>query len=174
MNDVAPTLAATPLCRDLSADEVARIADEGRIEHWPEGSIVLEEGDAGQRLVIVLDGHASVVKRDRSGAEHEIARLGPGAVLGEMGLLLERTRSATVRALLPLRVFAMDRDVFREMVDAGDPAALKMGFAVARALAGRIDAQNTRLVDLLEEIADSRKRESFLQAQSELQWRWDF
>jgi CRP-like cAMP-binding protein len=124
MTDLAAVLAATPICRDLSEPEVQRIAAEGRIEHWASGSTMLEEGTTGPRLVILLEGRVDVLKRDKGGHEHPIASLGPGSVMGEVSLLLQSARSATVRASEPLTVFAMERPVFQEMIDEGDLGAL--------------------------------------------------
>jgi CRP/FNR family cyclic AMP-dependent transcriptional regulator len=174
MADLADVLASTPLCRDLTRDEVERIADEGRVERWAAGSLVLEEGSVGPRIVVLLEGKVSISKRDANGQDHVIAEMGPGAVLGEMSLLLHQPHSATVRALDALRLFAMERSAFEEMVAGGDPAALKMGVALGRAVAGRLTEQNGRIVGLLEEIADHRKRADFLREQNALQWKWDF
>jgi CRP/FNR family cyclic AMP-dependent transcriptional regulator len=174
IDELVDVLARTPLCRDLSREEVVRFAEEGRVEHWPPGSLVLEEGTLGPRLIVLLDGRVRVTKHDGGGAEHVIAELGPGAVLGEISLLLQVPHAATVRAITELRVLAVERVTFEEMVAAGDLAALRMGFSLARALAGRLNAQNEKVIDLFEEIADHKKRADFLRAQGELQWRWDF
>lgn len=171
---LADVLALTPICRELTRDEVLRIADEGRVEYWPAGSTVIEEGSVGPRLVILLEGRVEILKVDTEGTQHQLTELGAGGVLGEVSLLLQSPRTATARALEPLQVFAMERQQFQEMVESGDIAALKMGFALARALAGRITEQNRRVVELLEEVADQRRRVEFLRANGEIERRWDF
>src|SRR5690606_37568487 len=80
-------LAATALCSDLTPDEVARIVEAGRVETWPEGSVIMEEGSTGPRLVILLEGRVRIRKRDESQRGKLIAEVGPGAILGEMSLL---------------------------------------------------------------------------------------
>lgn len=173
-NALADVLLATPLCRDLTRDEVLRIVQEGRVERWPAGATVMEEGSAGPRLVILLEGRVAILKSDDQGGQHLLVELGPGSVLGEVSLLLESTRTATARALEPLRVFAMERAGFQAMIDEGDPAALKMGFALARALAGRLLSVNDRVIELLSEVSDQRRRVDFLRANGEIERRWDF
>ena len=74
---------------------------------------------------------------------------GAGEILGEMSLLLDMPRTATVRALTALRVFAMDRAAFEKLVEGGDPAVLKFGLALSRVLAHRVVRLNERVVDLL-------------------------
>lgn len=172
-DDLAGQLARTALCRGLSRSELVRVVEAGRIEGWPEGATVMEEGTQGPRVLVLLAGRVTIVKRDADGVERPIAEVGPGSVLGEMGLIHDQPRSATVRAVEPLSVFAMDRGTFQEMVEDGDPAALKMGMAIARVLAERVAALNERIVALLaqvpaepiQELADYRSR---------LLTRWDF
>lgn len=174
MSDLIHALARTPICRDLSDEEVGRIADQGRVERWAAGAVILEEGTVGPRLVIVLEGRVAITKRDANGADQALGDLEAGGVLGEVSLLLQQPRSATATALTGLRVFAMERAAFEDMIAAGDPAALKMGFALARALAGRLVEMNDRVVALLDEVADHKKRGEFLRANSEIERRWDF
>ena len=171
--EIVRALAATPLCSGLDDDELHRLAGEGRVEHWAEGAVVMEEGAVGPRLVVLLSGEVEVLKRDGDGAERVLARVGPGAVLGEMSLLLESPRTATVRAVSPLRVFAMDHTAFQAMVADGDPAALKLAHRIARVLAARVEALNQRVIELLSE----RHREpldEFAKIRQQLFTRWDF
>jgi CRP-like cAMP-binding protein len=143
-------LAATPLCAPLAWEEVERIASAGRVERWSADAEVMEEGTEGPRLVVLLEGEVEILKRDEHGAAHRIERLGPGEVLGEMSLLTGAPRAATVRSLSALRVFALDRHTFEEMVQDRDPAALHLGLCMARALAERVASLNQRVVALLE------------------------
>jgi len=143
-------------------------------EHWPEGSVVMEEGTQGPRVVVLLDGRVQIFKRGDDGQERKIAEVGPGGVLGEVSLLHDRPRSATVRAAEPLRVFAMDRSTFQEMVEDGDPAALKMGLAIARVLSSRVVALNDKVVDLLEHISGHQPVEEFSEYKQQIFTKWEF
>ncbi|TNE89229.1 MAG: cyclic nucleotide-binding domain-containing protein [Deltaproteobacteria bacterium] len=166
-------LARTPLAEGLDADELGRLARAGRVEHWPEEAVVMEEGSLGPRLVVVLQGHAEVVKTGPDGTVHVLATVGPGAVLGEMSLLQQAPRSATVRATSAMRVFAMDQATFNGMLEDGDPAAYKLSHRIARVLAARVDELNRRVVDLLAR-RPSEPEEELARIRSELFTRWDF
>lgn len=172
--DIAQLLGDTALCKGLSRPELLRVAESGRVERWPQGSVVMEEGTAGPRVVVLLEGMVQVLKRDEEGNEQELARVGPGAVLGEMSLIESAPRSATVRALMPLRVFAMDRGTFSEMVEDGDPAALKMGLAIARVLSRRVTALNHKMVELLAATGSPQPAQEFSAYEQRLFTRWDF
>jgi hypothetical protein len=79
------------------------------------GEIVIAEGAKGTSAFVILSGNAEVIKRwgDR---EVVIAILGEGQVFGEMGLIEDRPRSATVKASSELKVRIIDRDHFNELL----------------------------------------------------------
>ncbi len=79
------------------------------------GEIVIAEGTKGTSAFVILSGNAEVIKRwgDR---EVVIAILGEGQVFGEMGLIEDHPRSATVKASSELKVRLIDRDHFNELL----------------------------------------------------------
>ena len=170
----ASMLADLPLFRGFDDDEIDRIALAGRVERWSSGSLVMEEGDAGPRLIVILEGRVAVLKSDGAGGEHVLSEVAAGSVLGEMSLLTGAPRNASVRAVDSLRVFAMDRTVFDGMVADGDPAAMKLSLAIARVLAHRLEQLNHRLVELLEEEEGDSPLHELSRFRQELFSRWDF
>ena len=173
--DLAQTLASMPLFKTMPADGLQRISEVGRVEYWQEGAILLEEGAVGPRMLVLLEGRVEILRRDPSGVQRSIAELGEGEVLGEMSLLLDLPRTATVRAITGLRVFAMDRRAFQEMVDSGDPAILRFGLELSRALAQRVMKLNHKVVQLLmAEEGSTPLREQFSQARQEIFTLWDY
>ncbi len=171
VDPIAAALAETDLLQTLAPSELARVAEVGRVEHWLEEAIVLEEGAFGPRMMVILEGQVEVLRRDRAGVERAIARLGPGEVLGEMSLLLDMPRTATVRALSPLKVFAMDRTAFLDLVQLSDPAVLRLGLELSRVLAKRLTTLNDKVMDLLSENAELRVR--FGEARQEVFHLWE-
>ena len=169
--EIATVLARLDLFRGLSEDECSRIAELGRVEYWRSGALVLEEGAVGPRMMVLLEGEVEIVRRDSTGVERTLARVGPGEALGEMSLLLDLPRTATVRALAALKVFAMDREAFLERARASDPAVLKLGFELSRTLARRLLGLNERVLTLLTENDDIRQR--FGEARQEVFQLWD-
>lgn len=84
------------------------------------GEVVIHQGDEGECLYAILDGQAEVVRR-RKKKDLIVAVLGKGDLFGEMAMITHRRRSATVRALTPLRVMTIDRRTFARRVQE-DPA----------------------------------------------------
>jgi NADH dehydrogenase len=80
-------------------------------EHYEPGEEVFREGDLGDSLYIVVSGEAEVVK-GAPGREEILARLGVGEVFGEMALLRQTTRSATVRCRAAMDVLRMPQQEF--------------------------------------------------------------
>jgi len=170
-DQIVSSLAESELLQNLSRPEVERIAEVGRVEYWQEDAILLEEGAYGPRMMVLLEGQVEVLRRDQAGIQRPIARLGPGDVLGEMSLLLDLPRTATVRALSELKVFAMDRAAFRELVNLSDPAVLRLGLELSRVLAGRLTKLNDKVLQLLAENQDMR--DQFGEARQEVFHLWE-
>jgi hypothetical protein len=91
----------------------------------PRGAVVIREGDAGDRFYVIVDGTADV-----SIAGAPVRSLGPGDHFGEIALLRNVPRTATVRAGSPLRLLALERDEFLAAVT-GSRRALARAHAVA-------------------------------------------
>lgn len=114
-----------PLFRDLPADQIDAIFRAVRERTLPPGTNVMEIGDAGHALFIILEGEVLVLSTARS-AEFELARLGPGDFFGEMALLNDRPRSATVRTASETRLLVLDQKDFREILLASPVSAVKL------------------------------------------------
>ncbi len=102
---------------------MAHEADEIAV---PAGRELIRQGALGHEFVVLLDGEAIV---ERAG--ELICRLGPGDYAGEVALLTDRRRSATVTTTTPARVLVIGDYAFRRLVAAvpGLAAKLLPGFA---------------------------------------------
>lgn len=98
MADLAATLADVPLFSGLSPRDLERLARVMKERTWSEGEVVVEEGKGGVGFWVVESGSAEItIGGDRVGD------LGPGDHFGEIALLDEGPRSATVTATTALR-----------------------------------------------------------------------
>ncbi len=113
--DTRELLRHVPLFRELAPDDVERVLDATHVESFHEGDDIVAVGEPGHALYVVLQGEVQVVYPARS-AEFELARLGPGEFFGEMALLNDEPRSATVRALGPVKTLVLRKDAFRRAV----------------------------------------------------------
>ena len=84
-------------------------------ETFQRGDIIIEEGARGSSAYVILSGAVEVLKKSRK-KEVAVATLGEGKVFGEMGLIEDRPRSATIRAISEVKVRTIDRDQFNELL----------------------------------------------------------
>jgi hypothetical protein len=95
---------------------VARaMAPQLRYETFDAGEIVIKQGAAADRFFIVVEGEVEVLE-ERDAGVRPVSVLGPGESFGEGALLLNTTRTATVRARTPLRVLSLDRHTFQQVL----------------------------------------------------------
>ena len=85
------------------------------IESFEPGEIVIQEGTKGTSAFIILSGAVEVLKRSGD-KDIVVATLGEGQVFGEMGLIEDRPRSATVKAMTELRLQVISREGFNELL----------------------------------------------------------
>ena len=109
--DVA-RLTAIPLFSELSPEEAKRLAAFATETSAAEGQILMRQGDYSTELIAIEEGAADVV---RDGAV--LASLSAGDVIGEMGLLEHKPRSADVVATAPMRLLKLSHWEIRRMSD---------------------------------------------------------
>jgi CRP/FNR family cyclic AMP-dependent transcriptional regulator len=102
------------------------------------GTVLLSEGETSGHLYVLKSGTVEVLRGNTQVAVIEE----PGALFGEMSVLLNRPHTATVRALTPITVYAFDD---AEQFLRSNP---EIAFLVGRLLAGRLNAATTYLADL--------------------------
>ena len=80
-------------------------------EHYEPGQEVFHQGDLGDRIYIIVNGRAEVV-REQDGREVMLAQLGSGEYFGEMALINQTTRNATIRCISPMDVISLPKREF--------------------------------------------------------------
>lgn len=151
-------LRSLPFLQEAAPELLEELVRRARERRFRSGEVMLQEGSVGHELYLVIEGLVEVVKR-REGEEILLAKRGPGELLGEMALLEEGRRSATVRALESTRVLAISEPDLR-LVLAKDRSLL---YGAARTLSSRLrEADLTRIADL------QRKNRELAQAYREL------
>ncbi|MFT3927971.1 MAG: cyclic nucleotide-binding domain-containing protein [Myxococcales bacterium] len=122
------------LFRDLTMAELVKVYNVLNTSEVAPGARIIQEGDKSEHLYVVVDG---VVEVEREGSK--IAALGPGTHFGEMALLNQRARSATVTALQRTKLLSLDRNDFQNLM-AHEPAiATKFLWKFAQTLSLRLD-----------------------------------
>jgi CRP/FNR family transcriptional regulator, cyclic AMP receptor protein len=127
-------LQQVPLFAELAGSELEIVTAASRRRLYPKGSIVFYEGDPGDYLLVVLNGRVKVTLLGKDGQETIIRVLGRLEFLGEIAIVDEAPRSATVIALERTEVLEIARESFLKVVDRHPKIALKIMTQLARAL----------------------------------------
>jgi CRP-like cAMP-binding protein len=102
---------------DLPEQEVETVEAQLRTVQVGAGDVIVRQGAPADKFFIVVDGEVEVI-REEEGKTRLLATLDRGQFFGEIAIILDTPRMATVRALKPTTLFAMERDVFRSLVAA--------------------------------------------------------
>ena len=116
-------LRASPLFADLPEDHLQRLAAGAKPMALHPGDFLIVEGDQADDLYVVVSGELEVTKRSGN-AEIPLARVGPGAVQGELAALERGQRMASVRALTETEVLRIPFEAVLDLLSAGPDAAL--------------------------------------------------
>lgn len=136
-------LASVPLFSGLDAASIESLESFTFTKTFAPGEVIVEEGRTGNGLYVVLSGSVEVVKGLGGARPQQAALLGPGEPFGEMALLGDWKRSASVRAVDRVECLGMDRWVFLSHLNKEPRLAIKM----LQMLAGRLAETNEKLVE---------------------------
>ena len=124
---VAPAeLASIPLFASLSEAEREQVAGWFEPRTAPEGCTLAGEGATGYCFFVLTEGHAAV-----SSNGSQLATLGPGDFLGEIAILGDGRRSATVTTTTPVRLLVMFGSEFRRLQEDHPAIARQLEEAMA-------------------------------------------
>ena len=134
------SLRQVPMFRDIDPARLKLLAFTSERVNFAEGQKFFEQGDAADAAYVILEGKADVTI-DSPGGDIKVAELGQNAIVGEMGILSDNPRSATIVAAEPTTALRIDKRVFLELLTQFP----QMSIAVMRELASRLEKMNTQL-----------------------------
>lgn len=120
LDEKTKLLQSVPLFGELSRKQITQIEQLVTEITTPAGQRLATAGDYGRELVIIVEGHATVVGRKRT------VRLGPGDFWGEMSLVDGGPRSATVEAASDMRLLVVEGREFLRLLQRAPLIAIKI------------------------------------------------
>ena len=135
--DTMLLLRRIPLFEGLDPEDLQRIADTSEERTFDDGETLIREGEVGHELIVIVDGSVRVVQATADGGEREIRRYDAGQHIGELAVLRERPRAATVVAAEPVRGLVISGDALKSILRERPGAAM----AMLATLADRISTQ---------------------------------
>lgn len=102
------------LFSELNPSDTDILTSHGTIRSYPTNSILINEGDNTDSLYVVMEGEVKVYASDESGKEVILNMLGAGEYFGELALVDEEPRSASVKTMQPTRVMIIAKQDFKK------------------------------------------------------------
>jgi CRP/FNR family transcriptional regulator, cyclic AMP receptor protein len=122
------SLSGIPLFANLSGRQLRRILKGATEDRYEAGDVIVRQGGRTGTLFVILEGTAKVVKNERT-----VARRSAGEFIGEVAMIDQRPRTASVIAETPMRCLVLYNDDLRKLV-VGDPQA----WSLLQTLAGSL------------------------------------
>jgi CRP/FNR family transcriptional regulator, cyclic AMP receptor protein len=123
---VAELLAQAPLFAELSPEDFEHLAEMARIRTYQRGELIVRQGEPATGCYMIASGAVEVIKEAREAPPTVLATLGAGEFFGEMAVIDDHPRSATVRALDETECVAIRRTDFLETLQRQPQIAIRL------------------------------------------------
>lgn len=134
ISDKIMLLKRIEIFESLSVGELAAIASIVEEMDVPPGEVIIQEGSFGETMYLIIKGEVSVIKEMGKPNEIEIDRIKPGEYCGEMALIEDIQRSASIRTEKASSFMVLHKHEFRELVREYP----HIGLEICKVLSGRI------------------------------------
>jgi CRP/FNR family transcriptional regulator, cyclic AMP receptor protein len=130
-------IAQVPLFSDLSRRELQILAANCREREYPTDATLLRQGETGVGLFVLISGRVQASQQTAAGETRNLGVFERGSVLGEMSLLDDLPRTATVVALEPTRALVIPVWDFRAVLRESPEITIKLLSVMSRRLRAR-------------------------------------
>lgn len=118
MKDLIEKISQVDILRSLPPEEVHHIIPSVEDRTFKQGEAIFRQGDPGTSLYLIDSGKVKVEVSREAGAEKQLSELGPGQTFGEMALLWNEPRTASVLAVSDVKLWEIHREDFEELLKA--------------------------------------------------------
>ncbi len=143
-SEVVQSLRTIPLFSSVTDEDLAAIAQLLIERKFPKNKTIVEEGLPGDYMYVIREGRVKVTKLSGDGREKILELLDAGDFFGEMSLLDSAPRSASVKALTDVRILALARNDFLNVLRRSSDLALAVVQELTRRLR-QVDEQASSL-----------------------------
>ena len=126
-------LAKIPLFAGMERSKLKLLAFTSERQDFEEGQVLFKQGDPGDRAFVIVEGAVDVIVETADGPQ-VLSNPGRGDVIGELALLCEEPRTATVKANQPLTVLSISGDVFFKLIQENSEVSMALTRIVAKRL----------------------------------------
>ena len=135
--------------QDLDEGELARVSEVCREQRFSLGQHIFKEGEAGNRLYLIVEGDVRISRDVPGSGEEALAVLKPGALFGEMSVFDRSERSTDAISNGGTKVLTIARSDFELLLDFNRELAYKVLWSCVRLLSMRLRSTNDSLRSFL-------------------------
>jgi CRP-like cAMP-binding protein len=147
--DRAELLESTPWTRDFNWEQVLGLASYMQVLQIRAGHTVFDEHAREAFMCLVIEGSVTVLKSDSQDGQKELAWFGPGKAFGELALLDNQPRSATVKAAVDSRLMVLSDDALANLCEEQPKLANALLRVLVKVISGRLRQTSGALVESL-------------------------
>jgi CRP/FNR family transcriptional regulator, cyclic AMP receptor protein len=153
----------------LNAEQIAAFATELEEARLAPGEILFRQGDPGDSIYLLVSGQIVIKLGAPAQDDRTLATLGPGAIFGEMGPLINTPRTATAIAGAESQLWRISPRAFHDALQRGDVWAIRFLLATAQVLGRRLMGMNEELVKLSAELHQNSAQPQIRKAVAEIE-----
>ena len=114
-------LRATEIFAELTPRTLTEVANNVEIRQFRSDETIFHQGEEGREFFVVSEGSVAIMRAsDVTGKQEKVNQLGAGSYFGEVSLIKDQPRNASVVAIEPTTCYVLDREEFRSVVDTSD------------------------------------------------------
>jgi len=153
-----PVLAGSPLFADMSDLEFNAVTAFMERRHFKAGECVFREGDQGEDMFVLLSGSLTAEKRQSDGTQRRMFGITPGNFLGEMSIIMNEPRSATITAKEDSELMVLQGIDFYRIIFEHPMVGIKMLNSIGAVQSGWLNQNSSYLRDLVQWGETARRR----------------
>lgn len=142
-------LSGIAIFTDLDDTELGIVSELMHVSRFEPGDIVFAEGDPGDEVCFVVDGTLDVLKIQSGEVEKKIALKAPGGSIGEMAVIGNFSRTATVKACTDTTLLTLSRKRFDQICDEYPAIGVKVLRSIAQMLSMHLRDTSQELLEVL-------------------------
>lgn len=147
-----------PAFKSLNTTQLENLRGAAEEMSAAEGDELIQRGETGGSIYLLLEGELRVYIKE-GGKEVVLVDLHAPAVVGELELLTKKPRTASVRVLTRSKLLAIPHDRIQARIEDGDPAVLKVMYAISQLIAARLVSLTEMFVEMESKAGPGRSAE---------------
>jgi CRP-like cAMP-binding protein len=141
-------LGEIPFFEDFSTDELDFFSRNVSLRYFPAQTVLFKEGDIGDYLFFIVEGMVDVRLESTESKQNIIASFDRGSCVGEMSIVDDYPRSATIVVMKPSELLFLTRKRLKSICQENPPVGIKFLYGLAKSLSMRLRKRTGRFADL--------------------------